>query len=115
MKSFVIALVAAGAVSLVGINERPAMAGGWGIHVAGPGYHFDVGHGHGRHRSYYRGAGFHGGHGGWGHGWSGGHSWHDTSHFDYHPGGYVPHYDHVDYVPGHWDYHQQGHWDHHHW
>jgi hypothetical protein len=25
----------------------------------------------------------------------------------------VPHYDHYDYVPGHWDWHHEGHWDHH--
>src|SRR5262245_22621061 len=51
----------------------------------------------------------------WGRQNSHGHDhWHDTSHYDYHPGGYVPHYDHFDYVPGHYDYHREGHWDHHH-
>ncbi|TWU29431.1 hypothetical protein [Bythopirellula polymerisocia] len=44
--------------------------------------------------------------------WGGGHFYHDTSHYDYHPGGYVRHYNHFDYVPGHYDYHQTGHWDH---
>lgn len=65
----------------------------------------------GRYSSGYRGGfygGFHGRHGHHGH-----HHWHDTSHWDYHPGGFVPHYDHYDYVPGHWDWHQEGHWDHH--
>lgn len=59
--------------------------------------------------------------GGWGRGWYGGHRhyghyhsprvWHDTSHFDYHPGGYVRHYNHYHYVPGHYHYHGTGHWD----
>jgi hypothetical protein len=50
---------------------------------------------------------------GQGHHGHGGHYWHDTSHFDYHPGGFVPHYDHYDYIPPHYDWHQEGHWDHH--
>jgi hypothetical protein len=45
----------------------------------------------------------------------GGHVWHDTSHWDYHPGGYVAHYDHFDYVPGHYHFQNTGHWDHYHW
>jgi hypothetical protein len=36
--------------------------------------------------------------------------WHNTSHWDYHPGGYVAHYDHFDYVPGHYHFHHTGHW-----
>lgn len=36
--------------------------------------------------------------------------WHDTTHLDYHPGGYVPHGNHFDYQPGHYDLHQTGHW-----
>lgn len=64
--------------------------------------------------------------GGWNNGYPGGprhhvyhrghqggrHYWHDTSHYDYHPGGFVRHYNHYDYVPGHYDYHQTGHWHH---
>ncbi len=42
------------------------------------------------------------------------HTWHDTSHWDYHPGQYVPHGNHFDYQPGHYDFHQQGHVDHNH-
>ncbi len=37
--------------------------------------------------------------------------WHDTSHYDYHPGYAIPHGDHVDVVPGHYDYHPSGHYD----
>ena len=48
-------------------------------------------------------------------GWYGGHVWHDTSHWDYHPGGYVDHGDHLHYYPGHYDFHHAGHWDHYHW
>jgi hypothetical protein len=39
--------------------------------------------------------------------------WHNTSHWDYHPGSYQQHYNHFDYVPGHYDRHRSGHWDHH--
>ncbi len=35
--------------------------------------------------------------------------WHDTSHYDYHPGGFQRHGNHYHYVPGHYDYHQTGH------
>lgn len=50
---------------------------------------------------YGRGGGGHHGH------------WHDTSHYDFHSGGYERHYDHYHYVPSHYDWHQDGHWDHH--
>jgi hypothetical protein len=47
--------------------------------------------------------------------WGGGHlHYHDTSHFDYVPGGYVQHYDHFHYQPGGYIYHQTGHYDLHH-
>lgn len=63
---------------------------------------------------YYGGYGsYYGGHGhGYGHGGYGGSVWHDTSHYDYHPGSYVRHYDHYHYVPGHYHWHNDGHWDH---
>lgn len=38
--------------------------------------------------------------------------WHDTSHYDYHPGAYVPHGNHYHYIPGHYDWHRTGHWHH---
>ncbi|MFV0445827.1 MAG: hypothetical protein ACK5Q5_19795 [Planctomycetaceae bacterium] len=45
--------------------------------------------------------------------WGGGHlHWHDTSHYDYQPGGFVPHGNH--YQPGGYIYHQDGHFDLHH-
>jgi hypothetical protein len=66
--------------------------------------------------SYYRGGGgySHGGRYGGYHSYRGHRDWHDTSHYDYRPGGYQRHYDHYDYVPGHYDFHPQGHYDYHH-
>ena len=47
--------------------------------------------------------------------WGGGHlHYHDTSHFDYVPGGFVRHWNHYHYRPGGYIFHQQGHWDLHH-
>ena len=70
-------------------------------------FYFGIGGG----SPYYGGYGsYYGGHGGYGYG---GHSvWHDTSHYDYHPGGFVRHYDHYHYIPGHYHWHNDGHWDH---
>ena len=75
------------------------------------GGHGHGGHGHGhnhRNRSFYGGANF----GGGGSYYRSGPSWHDTSHYDYHPGGFQRHRNHYHYVPGHYDYHRSGHW---HW
>ena len=38
--------------------------------------------------------------------------WHDTSHWDYHPGGYVWNGFRWVYVPGHFDFHRTGHFHH---
>jgi hypothetical protein len=35
--------------------------------------------------------------------------WHDTSHYDYHPGSFQRHRNHFHYVPGHDDLHRSGH------
>jgi hypothetical protein len=92
----------------------PARAGDFGIHLAGPGYHVDLG------RAHY-GGGYYDGYRGYrsvGYGYPGrdcyrGYKvWHDTSHYDYHPGEFVRHRNHFHYVPGHYDYHETGHWDH---
>ena len=119
MKKIVFAFVAVAAITLTGMSTSTAHAGDFAIHVAGPGYHFDIGdrHGHHRgprsHRSFHRGHGHRGRPVGYfgGHRLHGGHVWHDTSHWDYHPGRLVPHYDHYDYVPGHYHYHREGHFD----
>jgi hypothetical protein len=108
---------------MAGFNAKEATAEGF--HFRSGGVHIDVGHvhhGHGHHGHYghygrrsYGDYGY-GRHGYRRHGYSGwgGHShWHDTTHLDYHPGYVVPHYDHYDYVPGHYDVHYDGHWDYH--
>jgi hypothetical protein len=90
-----------------------------GLHVNTRRLHVDVGQPHSPR--YSRASYPYGGYGGYGshrayypqtrigHGY-----WHDTTHYDYHPGGFRPHYDHYDYVPGHYDVHHSGHWDGHH-
>jgi hypothetical protein len=103
-----------GALSLViafGAMSRPAEARDIGLHISGPGYHFDFGRPHHR-TSYYSGYG--GGYGSYYDSCYGGYGggWHDTSHYDYHPGEVVRHRNHYHYVPGHYDYHQDGHFDH---
>lgn len=42
--------------------------------------------------------------------------WHDTSHYDYRPGGFYRHGNHFHYQPGRYNFHRTGHWDtiHHH-
>ena len=35
-----------------------------------------------------------------------------TPHYDYHPPQLVPHRGHLDYVPGHFDFHHRGHYHH---
>jgi hypothetical protein len=112
MKGLMLGAVAVSALTLTGFSAAPASARDFAVHVSGRGYHFDIGRSHGHYRHSYgdrhRSS----------HGWHGrghrhrDHVWHDTSHFDYYPGGYVRHYDHYDYVPGHWRFHRDGHWDH---
>ncbi len=51
---------------------------------------------------------------GWGNNWRRGHNhstWHNTGHYDYHPGQFTRHNNHYHYTPGHYDYHRTGHWD----
>ncbi len=118
MKSLIFGVLTVSAMAVVGIDATPAKAEGFAFHVAGPGYHVDLGRGHRRHSSFYGNYGNpYRSHRGWHghHRWHDDHVWHDTSHWDYHPGGYARHYDHYDYVPGHWDFHPEGHWDHYHW
>jgi hypothetical protein len=118
-KLLAILTVAALAFFATGGDEAHAQ----GIHIGGRGIHIDVGRPHGgyygRHGSFYGGHSHRGSyvrghayHGGWG-----GHRshrvWHDTSHYDFHPGGYERHYNHYHYVPSHYDFHRDGHWDRH--
>lgn len=127
------AAVAVALCFVAGVDRAEAQ----GFHVQTGRVHIDVGnpHGYGRRSVAYPGYGYGGygggyvqrsyyggGHGaygpgyGYGAGYPGGHRhghWHDTSHYDYHAPGFVPHGNHVDYVPGHYDFHREGHWDHH--
>jgi hypothetical protein len=111
-------LIGAAVLFACGLASESNEANAQGIHFGAGPVHVDVGNPHGgwyggSYRSYYGGHGIH--HRAYSQGHlDRGHSWHDTSHYDYHPGGFVRHRNHYHYVPGHYDYHQTGHWDHHH-
>ena len=115
MTKFIIPAVAAAALLLAAPAAPEAKA--QGIHFRAGGLHIDVGNPHGRYyanygRSYRSSYRTRMGHGDFGYGR--GHRvarWHDTSHFDYIPGHYVPHGNHFDYVPGRVVWHRDGHWD----
>lgn len=120
---FSIAVVAA-LLLTAGTAERAEAAG---VQFRAGGLHLDFGdphrsaacYGGGRGGYAYGGRGGHHAYRGNGarsyHGYRGGYrTWHDTTHLDWHPGGYVPHGNHFDYVPGHYDVHRDGHWDYHH-
>jgi hypothetical protein len=114
MKRFTIIMGVIAMVVASAAFSSPAQAGDFGLHFAGRGYHIDVGHAHHGHDYYdgYRTARYgYGGHGCY----TGRSVWHDTSHWDYHPGEYVRHRNHYHYVPGHYDFHDDGHWDHYGW
>jgi hypothetical protein len=109
MKTLILSCVTFATIALFGSFPSRAEADNFGLHFAGPGYHVDIGRPHSRfmyYGSYYGG------------GWNNYHRyyspqavWHDTSHYDYHPGEFVPHGNHYHYIPGHYDYHEEGHWD----
>ena len=73
---------------------------------ASAGGHNHGGHNHGGHKHGHK----HGG--GSSIGWGGYPTFHDTSHYHYHPGGFQQHGNHFHYVPGHYDLHRTGHY---HW
>ena len=114
MRTLILTCVALATFSVFGTFSGTAQAGDFAIHFGGPGYHVDVGRPH--YRSVYYGD-YYGGHG-WhdDYDYYRGHRvWHDTSHYDYHPGEFIRHGYHYHYVPGHYDYHPEGHWDHYGW
>ena len=113
MKRFMVLTGLFAAIVAFGTFTSPAQAGDFGFRLAGRGYQVDIGRQHYGHDYYggYRTARY----GGYGD-YYGGHSdWHDTSHYDYHPGEFVRHRNHYHYVPGHYDFHETGHLDHHGW
>ena len=92
-------------IAAVAMTTSTAEAGRFGISLNFGGHRHHSGYGHRgySHRNY--------GHRSYGHR---GHShWHDTSHWDYHPGGFQRHGNHYHYIPGHYHWHNDGHWDHH--
>lgn len=128
MNKLILPLAAAAAMAFTGVPAQEATAGG--IHLNTGGLHLDIGNPHrgigyanfGRRTSYRSLHAING----WGRSWHVGQRakyhpqrrhvtrrWHDTTHFDYIPGGYVPHGDHYDYIPGRHVLHVDGHWDYH--
>ena len=111
-KLIAIAVIAAAAFLTSSVDKARAQ----GIHIGGRGVHIDIGRVHsghyGRYGSFYRGSSHDGGHSSWG-GYRSPSRWHDTSHYDFHPGGYERHYNHYHYVPSQYNFHREGHWDHH--
>jgi hypothetical protein len=106
VRKYILSAAAVLPLWLIDVDASTAQA--QGIHIRSGGIHVDVGspHRHG-HRHYRRGRHY----GRRLHGWADHSHWHNTTHLDYHPGGLVRHYDHYDYVPGHFDVHRSGHWD----
>lgn len=106
MKKIALALAVVIGLGLAGLGSPQAKAAGpfgihvsgGGLHVVGGGVHVDLGRvyhgGHGYPRSsYYPGLHYGG---------------HYTSHYDRHPAQAIPHGNHYDYTPGHYDRHQTG-------
>ncbi|MEX2171382.1 MAG: hypothetical protein WD851_18830 [Pirellulales bacterium] len=109
MAKLTLTIAAVAALCFVSGQEASAQ----GFHFGGGGVHVDIGRPHGGYsyhpRSRYTHSSYYGG--GY-HGYPTRSYWHDTSHYDYHPGEFVRHRNHYHYVPGHYDYHHDGHWDH---
>jgi len=109
MKTLILTSVTLATITLFGTLTEESQAGDFGIHFAGRGYHVDVGRPHARYGYY---GSYYGGRGWCPHDVYSGHRvWHDTSHYDYHPGEFVRHGNHYHYIPGHYDWHEDGHWD----
>ena len=113
MKTLLLTLGTLAATLVLSSAPAPAKADGLGFHISGPGYHVDFGRPHHRHVYYTNYYGDYGSY--YDHYYGGGSVWHDTSHWDYHPGEFVRHRNHYHYVPGHYDFHEDGHWDHYGW
>lgn len=96
MKLWILGLVAA--VTIFWLGGATASAQGFGCGPYG---------GYGGYGGGYGGYGYHAGYRGYSSRGYGG--WHDTSHWDYHPGHFQRHGNHYHYVPGHYDYHRTGH------
>ena len=123
MKKLTITIAAVVAVAFFTLDTKRAEAvhgfSTFGLHFGGPNFHLDVGNPHG-YRGRHVAARPHVRYGHPGRAYvakrpcPSRYRWHDTSHWDYIPSHYVPHGNHVDYVPGRMVYHREGHWDRHH-
>lgn len=91
MKRWILALVTVVAVSSVGAASASAQ---------GYGSPYGSAHSNYGYNNYARQPGYSSGYGS---------RWHDTSHYDYHPGSIQRHRLHFHYVPGHYDFHRSGH------
>ena len=92
MKKIIVAVAVSFGLGSLGTSQAQAV----GFHFRGGGVHVDVGHV--QHRNYYGGR----------------HFYHNTSHYDYHPGRYVRHRSHYDYHrTGYYDYYRGNHYGHH--
>ena len=100
-----VAFAGIAALMLFGALSTEATAAGWrsSYRIGGSRLHSGRSHLNIYRRSYSRGLRGHSNHGHW---------YHDTSHYDWHPGSFQRHRNHYHYVPGHYDYHQTGHWHH---
>ena len=104
MKRWILGIVAVIGLSIGAATASAQGHGRHGWHGGGPTYSSGYRTYGGRYAGYTRGYGY-------GSGYRGGSGWHDTSHYDYHPGSFRRHRGHFDYVPGHYDYHRSGHFD----
>lgn len=102
MKSFLLSTAAL--IALCVLSTADAEAGGYGFGFSTGGYSYSPASHYVRYTpsytSWYRSYPAH--------------TWHDTSHWDYHPPTIRRHRDHYHVTPGHWDWHQTGHLHHNH-
>ena len=97
MKRFLMLAAVVAALATMGASADAGWRGrGWNSHSGSHGRFISRRHSFGHLRHYYPRVH---------------RTWHDTSHFDYHPGEYVRHGNHFHYQPGHYDLHRTGHWD----
>ena len=118
MNKITLGVAALATLLLAGLDTNRAQAAhgysGFGFHYSGRNVHLDLGRPHGQTYRYqrqgtYRVARAYPAH----YGVRGHFDWHNTSHYDYHPGQYVRHGNHLDYQPAHYDWHPEGHYDFH--
>jgi hypothetical protein len=116
MKRWIWALVTVGVLSVGPATASAQVFGGYGdngcgVSYGGPSQNVGYG-GYAPDYNVYSpgyGGGINVGYGGLNLSFGGGSRWHNTTHYDYHPGSFQRHRFHYDYVPGHYDIHRSGH------